>query len=218
MEELLEVVPELTSRFEVVVVDDASTDATVETAQELSLRFPQVQLLLQPQRLGSQEALRSALRYSHGELLFVCSVHDDFDLHELRKLWDRRTAEGAVFANVDSRPAADKMSTPLVRTNSADVSGIPDILLVPRRLLSMWGAQGERTPLCPFLRSRGFSLTNVELRRRSAANAARRTHSAASSSERVVPTPLRPAPPATTSSGTRRPSFLSRIAAFGRSE
>lgn len=166
MEEMLEVVPELTSRFEVILVDDGSTDATVDTAQELSLRFPQVQLLLQPMTLGSQEALRSALKYSHGELLLLCAARADLDLHEIAKLWTQRAADEVACAQLATRPSGMTSARTKQMTHAQNEGVVPDLMLLPRRLLAAWSNIGERQSVATYLRTRGFTVRNVAIRPR----------------------------------------------------
>ena len=40
--EILDVLPELTSRFELMIIDDGSTDDSFEVARHLALKYPQV--------------------------------------------------------------------------------------------------------------------------------------------------------------------------------
>jgi hypothetical protein len=171
MEEMLEVVPELTSRFEVILVDDGSTDATVDTAQELSLRFPQVQLLLQPMTLGPQEALRSALKYSHGEMLLLCAARTDLDLHEITKLWSQRTADEVACAQVATRPSGTTSARTKQMSHAQSEGAIPDLLLLPRRLLTAWHNAAERHSVVTYLRTRGFTVRNVAIRSRKSGTA-----------------------------------------------
>lgn len=162
VEHLLEIVPELTAQFELVLVDDGSTDATHEAAHEATLRFPQVQLLVQPARLGPQEAMRSSLRYAHGESILLVQPRADLDLHEIRKLWDRRAEDAAIFAQSNSRPALG--SIPALPAKGAGETLAPDVLLAPRRLLVAWHHSGDRQGVLAYLRSRGYSAVNVEIR------------------------------------------------------
>lgn len=162
VEHLLEILPELTAQFELVLVDDGSTDATHEAAHEATLRFPQVQLLVQPARLGPQEALRSSLRYARGEWVLLVQPRSDLDLHEIRKLWDRRADGGALFAQTNLRGSLG--SIPALPVKSPSEAVTPDVLLTPRRLLVAWHQSGDRQGVLTYLRSRGFSVQNVEVR------------------------------------------------------
>ena len=60
--ELLELASELTARFGVLIIDDGSTDATYEVAEELASYFPQVTIRRNRQCLG----LGASLEYVQG--------------------------------------------------------------------------------------------------------------------------------------------------------
>ncbi|MCE9608209.1 MAG: glycosyltransferase family 2 protein [Planctomycetia bacterium] len=170
--ELLEILPELTPRFDVVMVDDGSTDGTIDTAHELSLQFPQVQLLVHPTKLGAQEALRSALRYSQGETLLVCRDPAEFDPHELAKVWGSLTSAVAVAGmyetsgGVGTIPRLPAKSSATKPGAKAAESPLPDLLLVPRRLLLGWQQSGDRQGLLTHLRTSGFAMPMVAIRSR----------------------------------------------------
>jgi hypothetical protein len=169
--DLLDILPELTSKFEVVMVDDGSTDHTIDVAHEQSLAYPQVQLLVHPAKLGAQECLRSAIRYSHGEQLLVCRDLTEFDPNELTKLCGIATVDGAVSGvyekagSVGTVPRLPSKSSPINNPNPD--AALPDLLLVPRRLLLGWQQSGDRQGVIDHLRARGFALPMVALRSRS---------------------------------------------------
>ncbi len=84
---LLEVLPELTRDFEVVIADDGSTDATIEVADELATRYPQVLALRNTNRPGRAGAIRAAAERSRGDLLLLADEGGCFPLGELQRLW-----------------------------------------------------------------------------------------------------------------------------------
>jgi glycosyltransferase involved in cell wall biosynthesis len=66
--EALETLPSLADRFEIVIVDDGSKDATPRIADELAAAHPEVRAVHHPTNLGYGAALRSgfaASRYAH---------------------------------------------------------------------------------------------------------------------------------------------------------
>lgn len=164
VEQLLEIAPELTDRFELVLIDDGSSDATSDSARELAVGYPQVQLLTQSTKLGGAESFRSGIRFTHGELLLLCTDRPDFDLHEIHKLWDRRTDDGAVWAKANVGGRLGSIPRPPVSPLSPAESTLPDLLLVPRRLLTGWTMRGERSDVLAYLRQRGYVVERLEVR------------------------------------------------------
>lgn len=72
--DLLELLADWQTRFEILIVDDGSTDQTPECAQELAREYPQLRLLRNGRRQGKYSAIRRGLRSSQGEVVLV---HDD---------------------------------------------------------------------------------------------------------------------------------------------
>jgi len=69
--EILDVVAESSDRFELVIIDDGSADATSEVAHELTHHYPQVRVVRHTRPLGREAAIHTGLRRSHGELVVV---------------------------------------------------------------------------------------------------------------------------------------------------
>lgn len=68
---LLDVLPDLARKFEVLIVDDGSTDHTVESADELARQYPQLRVVRHPARQGMSEVVRTSLAKASGELVYV---------------------------------------------------------------------------------------------------------------------------------------------------
>jgi len=58
---ILELLPEVAARFEVLLIDDGSADATSEIALELATQYPQIKVLRHAQRKGIEPAWRLGL-------------------------------------------------------------------------------------------------------------------------------------------------------------
>ena len=71
VEEVLEAAADLTDRFELLIIDDGSADATGEIAHELTRHYPQIRTIRHARPMGREAALRSGLAESRGEVVFV---------------------------------------------------------------------------------------------------------------------------------------------------
>lgn len=74
---ILEVLPELTPQFEVLIVDDGSTDSTPDIARELALCYPQVRTVRCPRPQGNAAAMRLGLEHAAGEVVLIDEGHRD---------------------------------------------------------------------------------------------------------------------------------------------
>ena len=101
--EILEILPELTARFELVIIDDGSQDATIEVADELAARYPQVSVVLHTRPLGRPAAIRSGLDRSRGDVIFVRDEQCGLVLAEIHKLWDAAQQHEFVLGRADPR-------------------------------------------------------------------------------------------------------------------
>ena len=104
LERLLELLPDLTARFEIVVVDDASTDHTVELVRDLAREYPQVRLIRHNQFKGKESAAKTGLQWAQGETVFVQEDPSAASPADLRRLWSLRHDAGVVMARAARHP------------------------------------------------------------------------------------------------------------------
>ena len=105
--ELLDVLPELTSSFEVLIVDDGSTDQTEESAQELAREFPQLRVIRHAQRRGIPEVVKTGMEETSGDVVFVHDEQLPLRPSDLRRLWALRPAGSASGRRRPAKAAAD---------------------------------------------------------------------------------------------------------------
>ena len=85
---MLEILPDLTRRFEVLLVDDGALEAAGEAARELARHYPQVRVVASGDASGSRDsALRTALEQSRGEVVFLGEDGCGGQIQEIDRLW-----------------------------------------------------------------------------------------------------------------------------------
>ncbi|MHB8897299.1 MAG: glycosyltransferase family 2 protein [Thermoguttaceae bacterium] len=104
---LLEILPELTDRFEILIVDDGSTDATFEVADELSTQFPQVRVLRNAAPRGRTRAIQAGIRQIRGEHVLLIDADSSLPLDELGQLWAAAEEHDVVLGRLPSSAAFD---------------------------------------------------------------------------------------------------------------
>ncbi|MCE5268969.1 MAG: glycosyltransferase [Planctomycetaceae bacterium] len=82
--EILDVVADSGEPFELLIIDDGSTDATSEVAHELTRDYPQVRLIRHAAPLGQDAAIRSGLRRSRGQTVLLRDNEQGFSVLERR--------------------------------------------------------------------------------------------------------------------------------------
>jgi glycosyltransferase involved in cell wall biosynthesis len=84
---------ELTPDYEVIVVNDGSSDATADIADELARKYPTVRVIHHESNRGYGGALQTGIRSATKELIFYTDGDAQYDPGELALLWPQLTPE-----------------------------------------------------------------------------------------------------------------------------
>jgi glycosyltransferase involved in cell wall biosynthesis len=83
--EILDLVEDSIDRFELLIIDDGSTDATSEVAHELTRHYPQVRVVRHGISQGREAALRAGVNRSRGEVVVTRDDSGGFRVLERRQ-------------------------------------------------------------------------------------------------------------------------------------
>jgi len=102
--QLLELLPDLTSNFEIVLIDDGSTDHTPDAARDLAREYPQLRLICHSEPRGRDTAVKAGLSAAQGQTVLVQEDFADVSPTDLRRLWSLRHDSKLVMARAQRRP------------------------------------------------------------------------------------------------------------------
>jgi glycosyltransferase involved in cell wall biosynthesis len=83
----------LTADYEVIVVNDGSSDATAQIADELAAKYPRVRVVHHPRNRGYGGALQTGFRSATKDLIFYTDGDAQYDPAELADLWSALTPD-----------------------------------------------------------------------------------------------------------------------------
>ena len=79
----LEVAPSVAKLYELIVIDDGSTDQTAAIVQKMMVNHPQIKLISHPKNRGYGAALKSGFKAAQCSWIFFTDADLQFDLTEL---------------------------------------------------------------------------------------------------------------------------------------
>ncbi|HET6879388.1 MAG TPA: glycosyltransferase, partial [Pirellulales bacterium] len=209
--QLLEHLAELSYRFELVIIDNGSTDATAEVISDLAVLYPQLSRVVLAERSSWAEVVRAGLRQSSGEIVLHRSEHCRSGFSSLPGLWQAMRL-GDVAVVRPARPSTLGLIPPLPLEDEAVES---DWQMVRRCALDGWMRTRSKRDWVSFLTARGYAVQEIDARNRAA---------------HVLPQPkmavqpgacVAAAQPHAEKTGhrpTRRPNYLDRLRSFAWGE
>jgi glycosyltransferase involved in cell wall biosynthesis len=83
---MLDFLPEISSDFEIIIVDDGSTDSTAEIARKYAMNHSQVKVISHKRNMGYGAALRTGFENCNKDYIFFTDGDNQFDISEMTKL------------------------------------------------------------------------------------------------------------------------------------
>ena len=88
LEEALAILPRFADEFEVIVVDDGSSDRTGDVVRDAARGDERIRLVTHEENRGYGEALRSGLNAANGDAVFFTDADRQFHLDDIARLLD----------------------------------------------------------------------------------------------------------------------------------
>ena len=108
-------------RFEIIIVDDASTDETGKIADALAAEHAEIKVIHNPQNIGQGASILVGFQHATGNLLIHNAIDYPFDLRDLNKMLPLLEEADIVVAVRQRDPdLSDRRS--MILQNTADSS------------------------------------------------------------------------------------------------
>lgn len=95
VERAFEIVPKLVSNYEIIVINDGSTDKTAEILSKLSQKHPKLRIINHKANRGYGGALKSGLYQSKYPWIVFTDGDGQFDISELNNFLEKQSETGA---------------------------------------------------------------------------------------------------------------------------
>lgn len=151
---LIDLLAELHVPFEVILVDDGSTDDTLHEANELAAQYNQVRVIHRAMRYGRDSAVQLALSQTEAPFVMILGDVTRSITSEIRRLWEARNRR------------VDGPQAPLAgfkgQRSSPDLEFVrPELVACGRVILLRKNRAGDSSFLDPARGARGCSSSTV---------------------------------------------------------
>ena len=102
LQDVLDVLSDLTERFEILLVDEGSTDQTTDLAHNLARQYPQLRIARRRPGDPPVSALQAGLSQATGDVVLVQNRHARFSPHYVRRMWEMSVDDQGADAPIQS--------------------------------------------------------------------------------------------------------------------
>ncbi len=85
-EKCLDVLKDIASKYEVIIINDGSPDNSGVVADEMTTKYDHVRVIHHPQNKGYGAAIKSGLENAQYEWVCFTDGDDEYDIEDLRKM------------------------------------------------------------------------------------------------------------------------------------
>jgi hypothetical protein len=215
--QVVEVLPELTPRWELLIVDDGSTDATTEVIQELIRPYPQAAVIHNSAERGDTACFRAGMQRTRSDVLLLRSDSCDLDLAGLDKMWKKISSHDLIVARAHGDAAPGRQPAPSLRKQMSKAVVGPALQMIRRRAIESWITGRSPQDLQSYLALKGYPQHEVELRHASWSKGARGKAAASALKNKVATSPQH-RDEGDTAGRPKRPNYLLRLKTFALGE
>jgi glycosyltransferase involved in cell wall biosynthesis len=123
VQHLFEMLNDLTDEFEVLLIDQGSSDHTIDVAQDLAVQYPQVRVSRRAALNPEADPIAQTLAETTGDIVFVQNGHTAVRPSALRQLWEQNERTPTAEAKVSSKKRLPGLPTKAARHSRSDEAG-----------------------------------------------------------------------------------------------
>jgi hypothetical protein len=142
--DLAEVLTDLATSFEILIVDYGSTELARELTAELAREFPQIRFAAPPEAQDFLQAMHYGILHTAGEIIFLHDPQRPFSPALLRGLWDLRNDDELVMAQSPGATMGPGVAT-RGATTRASSTHLGSLQMLRRSALCEWQQKPVRS-------------------------------------------------------------------------